>query len=209
MAEGRDTRLAEMLASRLCHDLAGPLAAVANGMELLSDPDFGPDPEAIALVESSSVQATASLRFLRSAFGVAGEREGQPAHLRAIATDWLRGRRVTLEWGLTQDALPPEVGRLLLNLVCLAAEALPRGGVIAIAGEAAPAARRFILRAEGEDLHLRPELQDGLDAGEASGLGPRAAQAYFFCRLADSLGGALDVAVEAGTRLSLQLTLRG
>jgi len=208
MTEGRDMKLAEMLASRLCHDLAGPLAAIGNGMELLTDPDFGPDPEAITLVESSATQATASLRFLRSAFGVAGEREGQPSHLRAIAGDWLRGRRVTLEWGLAEEPLPPEVGRLLLNLICLAAETLPRGGVIGLEREAAPAAHRFTLRAEGEDLHLRPELQEGLEAVEASGLGPRAAQAYFLRRLADALGAALDVAVEVGTRLTLRLTLR-
>lgn len=208
MTKRQDTRLAEILASRLCHDLAGPLAAVGNGMELLGDPDFGPDPEAIALVESSAAQATASLRFLRSALGVAGEREGQPTHLRAIAEAWLGGRRTRLEWGLGEAPFRPEVGRLLLNLLCLAAEVLPRGGTISVEGETAPAARRFILRAEGEDLHLRPELQEGLDATEAGGLGPRAAQAYFLRCLADSLGGSLDLSVEAGNRLSLELTLR-
>jgi histidine phosphotransferase ChpT len=32
-----DLRLAEMLASRLCHDLVNPIGAVANGAELLSE----------------------------------------------------------------------------------------------------------------------------------------------------------------------------
>ncbi len=32
-----DLRLAELLASRLCHDVVGPIGAVNNGMELLND----------------------------------------------------------------------------------------------------------------------------------------------------------------------------
>lgn len=209
MTKRQDTRLAEMLASRLCHDLAGPLAAVGNGMELLTDPDFGPDPEAIALVESSAAQATASLRFLRSAFGVAGEREGQAAYLREVAGAWLETRRISLEWGLGEVALRPETGRLLLNLLCLAAEVLPRGGTVRVEGETAPAAGRFTVRVVGEDLHLRPELQEGLEASEAGSLGPRAAQAHFLRCLADSLDCSLDLSLEAGSGLFLELTLHG
>src|SRR5882672_12277112 len=37
-----DMRVCELLTARLCHDLAGPIAAIGNGAELLDDedPDF-------------------------------------------------------------------------------------------------------------------------------------------------------------------------
>ena len=35
MAFQIDMRVAELLASRLCHDLVGPIGAVNNGMELM------------------------------------------------------------------------------------------------------------------------------------------------------------------------------
>jgi histidine phosphotransferase ChpT len=58
-----DLRVAELLAARLCHDLIGPVAAVANGAELLADddPEFARD--AIALVGGSARKANRRLQF--------------------------------------------------------------------------------------------------------------------------------------------------
>jgi len=40
-----EMQLAELMAARLCHDLVGPIGAVAKGVELLGD--GGPDAERI------------------------------------------------------------------------------------------------------------------------------------------------------------------
>lgn len=207
MKGDEDLKLAAMLTARLCHDLAGPLAAIGNGMELLNDPDFGPDPEASALVADSAAQATASLRFLRSAFGVAGEREGRPEHLQELTADWLGSRGIRLDWGIAPGPLRPELGQLLLNLAAVAADTLPRGGEVTLAMERAPAARRLWAQATGRDLQLRPELRQGLEAAGIEGLGPRAVQAFFLRRLAAALGGELGLSEGTAGALRVEILL--
>ena len=66
-------------AARLCHDLIGPVAAIANGVELLGedDPDFVRD--AVALVGNSARKANARLQFFRFAYGFGGGGLAGPA----------------------------------------------------------------------------------------------------------------------------------
>ena len=52
-----DLRVMELLASRLCHELVGPVGAVSNGMELLSDQEFGMADDALELATKSAAQA--------------------------------------------------------------------------------------------------------------------------------------------------------
>src|SRR6266446_1172522 len=81
MTQPIDLRVVELLAARLCHDLIGPLAAIANGVELLAeeDPDFVRD--AVALVGESARKANRRLQFYRFAYGFSGgELAGLPPH---------------------------------------------------------------------------------------------------------------------------------
>jgi len=49
-----ETRLAEMLCTRLCHDLTGPIGAVNNGAEFLSEDGFDMQHEAMQLIFTSA-----------------------------------------------------------------------------------------------------------------------------------------------------------
>ncbi len=83
-------RVVELLAARLCHDLISPVAAIANGAELLGedDPDFVR--EAVALVSSSARDANTRLQFFRFAYGFGGGGLAGPApHL--LAAEYFAG----------------------------------------------------------------------------------------------------------------------
>src|SRR3546814_11154112 len=71
-----DLRVAELLASRLCHDLVGPIGAVGNGLGLLGEEEFGMADDAMKLTPSSERQASPILQFFRLAYGMAGARVG-------------------------------------------------------------------------------------------------------------------------------------
>lgn len=204
-----DVRLAELLAARLCHDLASPLAAIDNGLELMTDPEFSEAAQAGELVGDSVRQAVASLNFLRAAFGSAGSSLGDPVYLQELAESWLDRRGIALNWNIGTASLRPELGRLLLNLLALGGESLPRGGALTLSTAQAPAAQRYGLMVEGPDAGLRPEMQRGLDAVAAESLDPRGAQAFYLRRLAEHLGGTIKAAQEAPGRLTLDLILRG
>ncbi|MGC2413841.1 MAG: hypothetical protein WA459_14230, partial [Stellaceae bacterium] len=67
-----DLRVVELIAARLCHDLIGPISAISNGVELLTDdePDFAR--EAARLVGDSARKAIRSLQFYRFAYAFGG-----------------------------------------------------------------------------------------------------------------------------------------
>ena len=60
-----ELKFAELLCTRLCHDLTGPIGAIANGAEFLSDEGFDMQGQAIELISSSAAQAVSRLQFYR------------------------------------------------------------------------------------------------------------------------------------------------
>lgn len=123
--------LAGVLAARLCHDLAGPLGTVTGALDLAE----GADAEVLALAREAALDLTQRLRLCRAAWA-----EGAgPTNLMELASlvQGLahRGVRVDLA-GLPSGArLRPGLGRLLLNVLLLGAEGMPRGGTLAVQGD--------------------------------------------------------------------------
>src|SRR5262245_17633483 len=164
MSVAVDLYAVELLCSRLCHDLIGPIAAVANGLELIEEGDPATQPEALALCQQSAQRATGLLQLFRSAFGSAGGRAAcTPGEARKLAAVLAAGR-TTLQWPpvAAEASAPAGTGRLLLNLVMLAVEALPRGGTVSV--DLKPGSSGLVASATGEGVgaHLGEETKAAL-----------------------------------------------
>lgn len=192
-----DMRVLELLASRLCHDIVGPVGAVNNGMEMLEDDEFDMAEEAMKLASVSARQAAHALQFYRMAYGMAGDRVGGDlSELRKLAGQALEKSKVTLEWQeiQTPEGAPDGFGKLTLNLLDLASESLPRGGRLDLAYDLQDGA--FVIRAlaSGQGCTLRGDTADGLDPNvKIEDLTPRNIQGYFTRLLTQRLGGGLTV----------------
>ena len=142
MADSNDWRVAQLLCSKLCHDLISPVGAINNGLELLGEDQSIRD-EAVALIGQSGKQAAARLSFFRVAFGGTDRGESITAEDAAgLTEDFFAGSKITLTWTspvpMPANKMPRSRAKLLLNLVLLAAETLPRGGEVYVSlGEAA------------------------------------------------------------------------
>lgn len=123
--------LAGALAARLCHDLAGPLGTVTGALDLAERADA----EALALARDATTDLAHRLRLYRAAWGEGGG-PASVAELAALAQG-LAHRRVRLDVaGLPGQArMRPEFGRVVLNVLLLAAEGMPRGGTVGMHGE--------------------------------------------------------------------------
>lgn len=191
-----DLRVAELLASRLCHDLVGPVSAVSNGMELLQE-EMTPSEaaDAVRLASDSAERSSATLQFYRLAFGMAGSREAPSVgELRRVAQAFLGQGKVSLQWPETPlpDNAPQDTGKLLLNLLALGVEALPRGGTLAVTAASAGTGVEAHVAAIGERAGLREETEAALsDDVPVDTLTPRSVQGYFAGLLARRLGGRL------------------
>lgn len=198
--------LAALLSSRICHDLVGPVGALNNGVEIISD---GADAElrnhAMSLIATSARQAAARLQFYRAAFGVGGSL-GESAHLselRDMTDRFLAGGRTTLEWTAEFDELDRRHLRLMMNLILIGVEALPRGGRLSV-GLMRPTERRdgqmsMIVLSEGRSAKLNERAQSLLRFGrleDGARLEPKEAPLLLTHRLARSGGADLNLGAE-------------
>ena len=67
-----DRRIAELLCSRICHELVAGVAAINNGVELINEIDSSMFDEAMGLIGDSAQQASARVQYYRMAYGYAG-----------------------------------------------------------------------------------------------------------------------------------------
>ena len=186
-------RVVELLCSRLCHDLVGPVGAINNGVELL---DEGGDSggEALDLIADSAETAAARLRFYRLALGAAGGQSLAVGDARAALEGWLRGGKVKLDWQAAFSAPPPGLLKSVLLAALLAEETLPRGGGVKVTGTDEFA----LVAATGPGCALRPEMAPAL-AGQTveAELGPRSVLSYAVPLLARGYGLSFVVEIPA------------
>ncbi len=199
-------RLGALLCSKLCHDLVGPIGALGNGVEILAEEeDKEMQARALALLGESVEAATRKLRFFRLAFGGA-ETMGPTvpaAEVRRTAEEFFVKSRVALSWSRPADGsetLDKSAAKLLLNLILVGADALPRGGMLAIDAEA----DRLAVTAEGAGARLDAELQAAL-AGrlDEAQFDSRTAVACHLAALAKGRRADLAVAVPDETRVEI------
>jgi histidine phosphotransferase ChpT len=208
-----DLKLAEMLASRLCHDLVNPIGAVANGVELLSEFCDTMQKDALDLVATSAERAMKRVAFFRAAYGTAGHDEGQSIQdVRPLAEGFLAGGKITLDWPAKPEdgaiGLPRSGLKLVLCLIALGAESLPRGGTLAVAVDP-PTGCRIV--ASGPSARLEASAEAMLKSLRGKGepdpenLDPKNVGAAYAGRLAQQIGASIaaDVRPEA-----VELTLR-
>ncbi|MEL6267219.1 MAG: histidine phosphotransferase family protein [Pseudomonadota bacterium] len=125
--------LSGLVASRLCHDLVGPVGAIANGVDLIGELAGEAGPDDLAMVRQSTARTAALLEGLRLAFGAAPE-DGQPRPRRLVIdtlTPVLAGRRVHFDTvGAEGPALPPPVAQLAALMVYAGRQVLGLQGAI-------------------------------------------------------------------------------
>ncbi len=195
-----DHKVAQLLSSRLCHDLVGPIGAVNSGLELMEE-GFDEDGRALALVASSAVEATRRLAFFRIAFGFGAGTKGQATLNEAgeLAAGYLESGKVALEWPSDRpDPVQPNVVKVVLNMVLMASESLPRGGKISISFGDLDEGLGVGVTASGEGATLRDDLRDALAEGEKGSdggeevLSARNVHGFFAQCMAREMGGLIE-----------------
>ncbi len=199
MDQARLIETLEIFSARICHDLVGPVGAISNGVELLSEGGMSGDPEVIALIADSARGASRRLQFFRSAFGAGNTVSGgQPLEgARALAMDFFTDGKVRIAWPVPGSALETRADRrtvrLLLNLLLVAADCLPRGGTVSVDALPAPDGGLAVtIRAEGTQARIVDEQRailtaPALAASDAPPPSPRAVPAWLasiLCALA-------------------------
>lgn len=202
-----DLQLGALLCSRLCHDVIGPVGAISNGFEILEDEkDESMRQMALDLIRTNASKASARLQFARLAFGAMGAAADRfPLEEARKLTEGLFDKeKVSIVWAPTADALFKDHVKLLVNLVLIAAQAIPRGGNVAVEVTPDSDGATFRLVSTGINAGI-PKTASAIFEGNAPDgrIDAHSIQPYYAARLARLVGmevsfRALDGAVEIG-----------
>jgi histidine phosphotransferase ChpT len=201
-------RLAELLAARLCHEVSGPAGTLFGAVEIArSEPASAA--EALDIAAAAATSLAARLRLLRAAWAGAADVLDIPG-LAALCAGLPRHVSADLD-GLPADRQFPAAGaHVLLNVLLLAAESLPKGGVVTL-GDAGPDAALVLPRGLGAAWPpgFAAWMTDPAPAWRAvASAAPRGLQGPLTALLAHQSGIRMSFAFAAGTEAAPPLLLR-
>lgn len=192
--------LAALLCSRVCHDLISPVGAIMNGLEVMEDDkDEETRTFAMELIKKSARTASAKLQFCRLAFGAAGSAGAQidSGDAEKVTRGMIEDEKTKIEWTVPRVMLPKNRAKLVLNMVLVAMQAIPRGGSIAIAPVGEGETMGFRITATGTNARVPPAVP-GLLAGAPGehSVDAHAIQPFYTGMLARSCSLGLSFAME-------------
>lgn len=190
--------LAALLCSRVCHDLISPVGAIVNGLEVLDD---NPKPEdrdfALDLIRKSAKTASARLQFCRLAFGAAGSAGAQIdlGDAQTMSRGHIEDAKTAITWNLPRLLLPKNRVKLLLNMLVIAQQTIPRGGMLTVDPIGEGETMSFRITATGLNARLPQNIVNMLGAELSNAVDAHAVQPYYTRLLAEAC--ALNVSLAA------------
>jgi len=193
--------LAALLCSRVCHDLISPTGAIVNGLEVLEEKESDEETRnfALDLIKKSARTASARLQFCRLAFGSAGSAGAQIdlGDAQSMARAFIEDDKTKLTWNLPRVLLPKNRVKLLLNLLIISGQTIPRGGMLTVDPIGQGDAMGFRIHATGLNARI-PQAVPGLLAGtsESGSVDAHAVQPFYAGLLARACGLTVGLAPE-------------
>jgi histidine phosphotransferase ChpT len=193
--------LAALLCSRVCHDLISPAGAIVNGLEVLEEKDSDEETKTFALdlIKRSARTASARLQFCRLAFGAAGSASAQIdlGNAQAMARGFIEDDKTKLTWNLPHALLPKNRVKLLLNMLIIAGQTIPRGGTLTVDPVGEGETMGFRISASGLNArvpHAVPALLEGVS--ENGSIDAHAVQPFYAGLLARACGLKVNLTTE-------------
>lgn len=163
-----EIELSELICAKFCHDLAGPIGAINNGIEFLKEENLMMQQKAQQLVIVSAAQAVARLQFYRQAYGVTQSiGEANLSELKLLIESYLAGSKTKFDWSeesilMSGLSISNNFAKLILNLIKLSNDILIYGGKIHLVLNKLEGGKQVKLKVKGNGIKLSPEYYNFL-----------------------------------------------
>ena len=185
------TDLASLISSRICHDLISPIGALNTAIEVLDDTESKEMHEdALKLIKLAASEASAKLSYLRIALGTNSTSKGvmNLDKLKLITENMFNTEKFSFTWDMSEIKLEKSIARILLNILMLSIQSIPRGGKVTIKIEEKSDKLKLVTSANGIKSRLDKQTEDAfkgiLPSEEIDG---RVIQSFFTGILIDDL----------------------
>jgi histidine phosphotransferase ChpT len=187
--------LTQLLITRFCHDITGPIGAINNGMEVLAE-DPSMQAQAMELISGSAVQAGARLQFYRYLFGMLkGEGVVDLHAKKEMIYAFYHGSRIEIHWTSCPEVIPQAQCQILCNLLLIAASTLMRGGIVDVAVTAyGENVEKMVVHASGQSIRVDEEVAHALLQYRTHTPNAKSVQAYYTALLSAEQKGHLHLA---------------
>lgn len=190
------TDLASLISSRICHDLISPIGALNTAIEVLDDTESKEMHEdALKLIKLAASEASAKLSYLRIALGTNSTSKGvmNLDKLKLITENMFNTEKFSFNWDVSEIKLEKSIARILLNILMLSIQSIPRGGKVTIKIEEKSDKLKLVTSANGIKSRLDKQTEDAfkgiLPSEEIDG---RVIQSFFTGVLIDDLNGRIE-----------------
>ena len=122
----------QLLMTKFCHDITGPIGAINNGVELVQD---DPDMKDVAmqLITDSAKNALIRLQYYRFAYGILKQDSaGDVSDVIDMLKSFFNAQKIDVQCHLDDKEYTQYQCRILCNLCLIASHVLIRGGVMVI-----------------------------------------------------------------------------
>ena len=151
---------------------------------------------------SSAKTASARLQFCRIAFGAAGSAGAQvdTGDAETMARGFIEDEKTRLTWNVPRALLPKNRVKLLLNMLVIATQTIPRGGTLTVDAVGQGDATGFRIVAAGLNARIPQHIPLLLEGSSESGtVDAHAIQPFYTGLLARACGLGVGLMAEADT----------
>jgi len=146
------TAITSLLITKFCHDLAGPLGGLQNGIEFLSEAEAG---DAAELLGLSMSEASARLQLFRNAYGTfAPESPANAAEAEQMVHHYLKQTKLAANINIT-GTFTQQMRGAMLQQVLLTHQLLIYGGRLEISSNG----KQLTITGSAEKMHDDPEIK--------------------------------------------------
>ena len=198
--------LAELMTTKYCHDLAGPLGAVNNGVEFLKDGGEEMQEQSIEVLETSAKEAVERLLFFRQAFGATNKNiDVEMGHITEVSQNFFAQKQIEVSWEVDELFITldgearHQLVKMLLNVMMAASHLVVYGARMYVEINAGQKQQSISVRLEHEKLKDDPVVEGVLcNLSHVPEMDSRNVQLFFTQRLIDGLGMKAKVKQDKG-----------
>lgn len=189
----------ELLVTKLCHDIAGAIGAVDNGVEFLEE--MASDEtrkKALELLSYSSSESVAKLKFFRYIYGLSSSTgEADISDVKILVQNFYKDSKHSFKWsqaaheaGVLQ--LTNRASKLLCNMIYLMAESMISHGEVLISLSIKDHVKELVVEGRGEKFRDVKAISQILASHEQRDLNLENVQIHLTAKIATSLGIIID-----------------